>query len=115
MKILLVKSGNLDDWYTIERAEHDGRQWLEPTGRNSATYMYSGRISDACVEGPADEMREIAKAIKAHGSVSFKRCAVRVAGDVAYFCSPRNSIHEAEVPVADAEVFAEQALAELPA
>ena len=76
MKIVLKKSGALDDWYTIERAHHENRQWLEPTGPNSMRLMYSGRISDACVEGTAAEMLEIAKAIKARGSASFKRCAV---------------------------------------
>lgn len=113
MKIVLKKSDWLDDWYTIERAHHDNRQWLESTGPDSMQLMYSGRISDACVEGSADEMVEIARTIKARGVVSFKRCAVRVAGAHAYFCSPRNSGKDAEVPLADAEEFADQVLAEL--
>lgn len=113
MKIVLQKSDWLDDWYTIELAEHEGRQWLEPTGPNSMTFMDSARISDACVEGTAEEMRTIAEAIKARGSASFKRCAVHVKGDLAYFRSPRNSTRDAEVPLADAEEFAGQVLAAL--
>jgi hypothetical protein len=115
VKIVLQKSDSLDDWYTIERAQHEGRQWLEPTGPNSMQFMDSARISDACVEGTAAEMREIAQAIKARGSASFKRCAVRVAGERAYFCSPRNSTTDAEVPLADADEFADSALAALAA
>ena len=115
MKIVLNKSDSLDDWYTMERAEHEGRQWLEPTGPNSMQFMDSARISDACVEGTAEEMRELAKAIKARGSASFKRCAVRVDGERAYFCSPRNSTRDAEVPLADADEFADRALAALAA
>lgn len=75
------------------------------------TFMDSARISDACVEGTAAEMLAIANAIKARHWVTFKRCAVRVEGDLAYFCSPRNSTRDAEVPLADAEEFADQVLA----
>lgn len=115
MKIKLVKSEWLDDWYTVERVEHEGRQWLEPAGPNCMRLMDSGRISDACVEGTADEMRELAHAIKARGSASFKRCAVSVIGETVYFCSPRNSTRDGVVPLADADAFADQVLAELAA
>lgn len=108
MKIILVKSDCLDDWFTIERAEHEHRQWFESTGPNSMQFMDSARISDACVEGTAVEMLAIAKAIEARGSVSFKRCEVRVVGDNAFFCSPRNSEEDAEVSLADADAFAAQ-------
>lgn len=110
MKITLQKSDWLEDWYTIERAEHENRQWLAPLGENGSQLMHSGRISDACVEGSAEEMRAIAEAIKARGSASFKRCAVHVMGGVAYFCSPRNSTRDAEIPLADADEFADQVL-----
>ena len=113
MKIVLKKSDGLDDWYTIERAHHENRHWLEPTGQDSVQLMYSGRISDACVEGTAAEMIEIAKAIKSRGAASFKRCAVRVDGEHAYFCSPRNSERDAGISLVDADEFADQALAEL--
>ena len=113
MKIALQKSDCLDDWYTVERAEHEHRQWMERTGPNSMQLMDSGRISDACVEGTAEEMRALAKAIKARHWASFKRCAVRVEGESAYFCSPRNSTRDAVVPLADADEFADHALAAL--
>jgi len=115
MKIKLVKSDYLDDWYTVERAEHEHRQWMERTGPNCMKLMDSGRISDACVEGTAGEMRELALAIKARGEAEFRRCAVRVDGESAYFCSPRNSEVDGVVPLADADAFADQVLAELPA
>lgn len=113
MKIKLVKSDWLDDWYTIERAEHVGRVWIEPGDDGVCHFMDSGRISDACVEGTASEMIEIAKAIKANHSASFKRCAVRVGEKFAYFYSPRNSQRDAEVPLEDAIAFADEALSEL--
>lgn len=113
MKIVLQKSDCLDDWYTVERAEHEGRTWLERTGPNSMRFMDSARISDACVEGTAEEMAELAKAIKARGAASFNRCAVRVVGDSAYFRSPRNGTRDAQVPLADADEFAEQTLSAL--
>jgi hypothetical protein len=47
MKIVLRRAGMMDDWYTIEKAEHEGRHWWEETGPNSARLMCSERISDA--------------------------------------------------------------------
>lgn len=113
MKILLEKSEWLDDWYTIVRAKHDGRQWLERAGSNGMKFMCSERISDACVEGTSEEMMQIAKAIKTRSSASFKRCAVWIKGDIAYFCSPRNSTIDAEVALEDADAFAESVIAQL--
>lgn len=110
MKIVLVKSDSLDGWYSIERAEHENRIWLERVGPNVSRFMYSGRISDACVEGTAFEMLEIAAAIKQRESLEFNRCAVRIEGDLAYFWSPRNSSEEGEVPLSDADEFANQVL-----
>lgn len=116
MKIKLEKSDWMDDWYTIVRAEHDGRDWMEQLGPNSARYMCSERLSpEACIEGTADEMLAIAVAIKCRGSVRFKRCSVRVEGNVAYFCSPKNSEHDAAIPLAEAHQFSEQVFKELKA
>lgn len=113
MKIVLEKSDCIDDWYCIERAEHEGRTWLERTEPNVLQFMDSARISDACVEGTADEMLDIAEAIKSRGSAEYRRCAVRVEGDTAYFWSPRNSTAEAAIPLADADDFAAQVFATL--
>ncbi len=113
MKIVLQKSDWLEDWYTVERAQHESRQWLQPMGQNGFQFMYSGRISDACVEGTAEEMVALAQAIKARHWATFGRCAVRVEGERAYFSSPRNSTRDGEVPLTDADEFADQVLATL--
>ena len=91
--IKLVKSEWLDDWYTIERASHANVHGVEQRDGYSAL-IYSGRVSDACVEGSAEEMVEIAKAIRARGRYSAKRCAVAIDGASAQFWSPRNSMSD---------------------
>ena len=114
MKILLKKSEYIDNWYSIVRAEHDGRVWCEHVGFNSSRLMMSERLSpEACIEGDASNMIALAKAIKKREDVSFKRCAVRFNEDCAAFSSPKNSEYEAVVPFESAEEFAEQVLAEL--
>lgn len=95
MKIELRKSDGLDDWYTIERA------------------VLFGRISNADIEGSAEEMLALARAIKARGSASFKRCAVLCGLRFAYFCSPRNSTRDASVSLEDADEFADRVIAAL--
>ncbi len=66
----------------------------------------SARISDADVEGSAYEMREIAKAIRARGRYSAKRCAVYVDGDKVCFRSPRNSSEDGVTNLAFADELA---------
>lgn len=99
-----------DDWYLIERAEHDGREWIEDTGPSSDAYQCSERVSDADVEGTAQEMRDIAEGIRKREPVSFKRCSVRFTKrggvDVALFSSPRNSQADGVVPLARADELA---------
>lgn len=90
-ELTVVHQEHMDDWWTIERAEHDGREWLENIGPNAMALRCSSRISDADVEGYSTEMHALADAIEARGSESFKRCAVEVKGDVVEFSSPRNS------------------------
>ncbi len=48
-------------------------------------------IGSACVEGHADEWKEMSKALRSGGSYSAKRCAVRFEDGSALFWSPRNS------------------------
>lgn len=105
-KLTLTKSDSLDDWYLIERAEHDGRVWLEQHEDYSA-FQCGSRISDADVEGYGDEMLAIALAIRQRGRVSFKRCAVRVDGERVFFRSPRNSQREGETSLEEADALAE--------
>ena len=103
--LTLVKSDSLDNWYTIEWAEHDNREWLEPT-EYGFRFMMSARPSDACIEGTAEEMLAIASAIELREQCVFRRCAVypngmgRVALD-----SPRNSSYPAVVSLAVADAL----------
>lgn len=111
--LTMKKSEWLDDWYIIERAEHDGREWMERNGPNSSTLRCSARFSDADVEGSAYEMLALAEAIEQRSRNSFKRCAVRIEGERAYFCSPRNSQEDGEVSLAAADVLAAEIRATL--
>jgi hypothetical protein len=60
MKCELIdcRSDGMDDWWTIERLEHDGREWMAPIpgSPGSMQFMVSARPSDACIEGYAEEM-----------------------------------------------------------
>lgn len=106
--IALVKCEGLDDWYSIERAEHSGTMRLEPCpGGGSALWM-SGRISDACVEGGAEHMRGIAEAIEKRSEHHERRCAVSCSSTHAKFWSPRNSMRPAEVRIEHADALAKQ-------
>lgn len=107
-KLILVKSEFLDNWYVIERAEHEGIERADQVGPNSYTLFCSSRISDADVEGHLDQMVALADAIESSGSVSFKRCAVRIENDRAFFWSPRNSRREGETSLACALELAKQ-------
>ncbi len=113
MRIKLQKSEHMDDWYTIVRQEHDGREWWEDTGPNRQTLRKSERISDACVEGTAAEMIALAEGIKTTHAVSFKRCSVFFDKDGVHFCSPRNSQVDGIVTAQEALEFADQVLREL--
>jgi hypothetical protein len=91
MKCVCVRSDGEADWYTIERAEHDGREWLESTGPHSSRLMMSCRLGNACIEGPGSQMLAIAAAIEGGTSVSFKRCCALLVDDGYGLMSPRNS------------------------
>ena len=96
----------MGDWYVIERAEHDGRTWMEPTP-SGASLQCSARFSDADVEGPAAEMHLIADAIERRSSAYRKRCAVEVVGEEVRFFSPRNTVGEhGIVTLAEADALA---------
>jgi hypothetical protein len=117
VKLKLVKFDGLDDWYLIERAEHDGREWEEERGRGSVHCMRSCRIDPgADVEGTAEQMLCMARAIRARGEYHAKRCAVVIVGNEARFCSRKNSrpgfVHEV-VSLEDADDLAEQIEREL--
>jgi hypothetical protein len=89
-KLTIRKTDCLDDWYLIELADHDGREWLEPVGMGLA-FRRSARFSDADVEGDGREMLALAAAIERNGDARFKRCAVDAWGSTVEMWSPRNS------------------------
>jgi hypothetical protein len=112
--LTLRKSDTLADWYSIEKAEHDGRTWLEKnTELGCMEIMYSGRISNADVEGTADEMLAIAAAIENRSDVCFERCSVEVCGGLTHFDSPRNSTRPGTVTLAEADALAKEIRAKL--
>lgn len=113
MKLTMRKSDHLGDWYIIERAEHDGREWLERTGPASMALRCSSRFSDADVEGTAFEMLALARAIKQRRRERFKRCAVDATSEPVKFCSPRNSTVEGETTLAEADALADMIVREL--
>lgn len=89
-KLAVRRSDALEDWWVIERAEHDGRAWEEVHG--CVHYMhYSSDINSASVEGTADEMLAIADAIERHDDYETKRCACHWSEDGVDLWSPHNS------------------------
>ena len=109
MKLTLQGS---DDWYTIEQAAHSGAVGMAATSYGFAL-TYAGRISDADVEGSAEEMLSIADAIERRANISHKRCAVSVDGDRVSFRSPRNSQRDGIVSLAEADELAAEIRAKL--
>lgn len=114
MKITLVKSDWIEDWYTIEKSEHENRQWFAKAGANTYSMCDSARISDACIEGTGAEMLEIARGIKNRTRTEFKRCAVEFyfpisdEGPYVHFWSPKNSRQDGVVSLAEADELADQ-------
>lgn len=64
------------------------------------------QISDASVEGTAEEMHEIARAIRQRGSYFARRCAVSWLNGCAEFHSPRNSTSSISQRFTQAEAIA---------
>lgn len=106
MNVVCVKSDSMDDWYCIERAEHDGRMWMEPT-EYGAKLMSSARICDADVEGTSEEMLAIAAAIRNGTSIHFKRCSALNTIDGYELHSPRNSQEAALLTLTEAHALAD--------
>lgn len=111
MKLSLRKSS--EDWFVIERAEHEHKTWVEPIGPNAAALRDSSRFSDADVEGTKAEMLLIADAIQNRKQYGARRCAVRVVGNVVFFSSPRNSQVEGQCSLQEADDLAAEILNQL--
>jgi hypothetical protein len=78
-----------DGWYAI----HDA------TGRY---------VSDACVEGDTEQMRELARSLRGRHDYSVRRCAAKFDGQEIHFWSPRNSVGgHASLPVDLADALAD--------
>lgn len=88
----------LDDWYVIERQDHDGRYWTEQREDGASVLCCSSRITDADIEGNCNAMARIADAIDNNGKFSAPRCAVDATGSHVFLMSPRNSTYAAIVP-----------------
>ena len=101
MELTIRKSEGMDDWYVIERAEHDGRIWIADGALQCAS-----RFSDADVEGTAAEMLAIADGIERRTETSFKRCAVSFQTDGVHFDSPRNSQRDGVCSLEEADALA---------
>ena len=114
MKIVLKQCEGMGDWYTIVRAEHDGREWFQDTGPNSSSFMMSERlVPNACIEGNTEEMLAIAHAVKNKTSESFKRVAVHFEEDGVHLYSPKNSSEDGVVTVQEASEFADEVIKQL--
>lgn len=106
---ITLRRCDLDDWFVIEWAEHDGQMWLEPLGPQAFALRSSARIGDADVEGTRSEMRRIAEAIEAGQSASAYRCAVQRRDDGNFHLwSPRNSTEPAIITAAQARHLASE-------
>ena len=103
---LTVRGSSIDGWWNIVRAEHDRREWTEPTRYGFAWCMSERLEPRTCVEGSAAEIVSVARGILAGTGDSFKRCAAEpvdcdgVKGWRIY--SPRNT-HEGRALVVTAE------------
>jgi len=89
-------NGNLilvadDQWFQIEKANHDNVEKLVQMSDNAWIFYRSARISDSSVEGNIHEMKELANAILSNCEAVHYRCAVSPHCDGFVFWSPRNS------------------------
>jgi len=111
---VVLHTSDIDDWFTIEHAVHEGKHAMEQIpGMRGIRLTYTGRISDADVEGTAADMRAIAAAIRERGEYITKRCMVDATGERALFSSPRNSMRSASVSLDAADTLATQIETEL--
>ena len=76
-ELILVSCDGMPDWWIIERAQHDVREWDEYSDDGAHAFTCcSARIVNGDIEGSGNEMRSLAKAIEEGRSAQFKRCQV---------------------------------------
>lgn len=104
MELTIRKHEDIEDWYIIERAEHDGRRWdaiVNESRMRGTVLCTSARVCGrpvgdtpvghtADIEGTSYEMREIASAIEFRADEQFKRCGVDARTEPVHIGSPRN-------------------------
>lgn len=108
--IILVKS-SADGWYCIEHAEHAHKSGMRSIPGHGMMFWHSGQISDANVEGSAEELAAILDAIESRGDAVFRRCSVYTEGSQVRFRGPPNSTRDAVVTLEVADRFVTQARA----
>ncbi len=88
---LTISKGSFDDWWVLERIEHDNKTWNEPMEYGSR-YCMSRRLEKTTdIEGPAREWSAIRKAILDETTISFTRCSIEHRKQGFLIESPRNS------------------------
>lgn len=68
MRLKFRKSELFDDWYLIERAEHNGSSGLTQTAPFFYSFWHAARFSDADVEGAGSAMLAQREAVAAKGN-----------------------------------------------
>lgn len=111
--LALSKPDANDNWYLIDRRDHDGREWWEPVEYGRKFCCAHRLVSDADVEGTAADMLGIANAIERRGQYHAKRCAVQVCGDLVEVYRPRGNYRRGVVTLADADALAAEIRATL--
>lgn len=95
-RCIVVRSESIGDWWTIQRAEHDGREWERPV-KYGIAWTVSARLGEGDnnydIEGRGVEMLALAAAIESRGEASFTRCSAVTTTRGVDLESPRNSRH----------------------
>lgn len=106
--LTVCAADSIPDWWIIERRHHRHEYKIEQHD-GYQSMLWSGRVSDADIEGTSEEMRWIAGAITARKSIGFNRCAVDATNtDGVRLWSPRNSQEVAIVSFDVADELARQ-------
>lgn len=111
-KLTVRKSDAIDDWWCIERVDHENRESFVSTGHNSQRLDCSSRLgtgmNNCDIEGYGVEMKGIASAIESGGTYSAKRCEARTVKEGVLLQSPRNSMEPVLVTYQHAKELAEE-------
>lgn len=92
-RVVMRRPTASEDWFVIERYDHDGRVWHEEH-QGGIRRMQSANLSpESTIDGSRREMLALAYAIMSGDMATavFKRCAVACVVDGVFFWSPKNS------------------------